>query len=162
MNPARRCSTLFGQLRVSSRGRQTSRTVSALTGPPCCHPGVGEGGGGIRGTGSRRNPSGAPSSATGSVHVRVSVRNLTQLDDTVPYSVRRVNISLISMSHNAVSKLMASTQRFVSRRHIFTAEIQLLTPHSGSSPLSADKVKCGFVLIFKRFKQQFDKRKVES
>ncbi|XP_028272591.1 nocturnin isoform X1 [Parambassis ranga] len=55
MNPARRCSALFGQLCVS-------RTVSALAGPPCCHPGVGEGGGT-----ERRTPSGPPGTVTATV-----------------------------------------------------------------------------------------------
>ena len=78
MNPARRCSTLFGQLCASSRGGPTARrsfspgVVSAPAGTRQCHPGVvaggggGGGGGGVTGTSSGALTVGA---AAGTVHV---------------------------------------------------------------------------------------------
>ncbi|XP_070819602.1 nocturnin isoform X1 [Chaetodon trifascialis] len=64
MNPARRCSTLFSQLCVSSRGGPTARrtfspgAVSAPAGTRHCHPGVVVGGG-SKGTCPQLNQSGA-------------------------------------------------------------------------------------------------------
>lgn len=74
MNPARRCSALFGQLCASSRGGPTARrsfspgAVSAPAGTRQCHPGVaaGGGGGGVKGTSSGAPTAGA---AAGTVHV---------------------------------------------------------------------------------------------
>ncbi|XP_038555366.1 LOW QUALITY PROTEIN: nocturnin [Micropterus salmoides] len=65
MNPARRCSTLLNQLCVSSRGGPTARRqfspgpVSGPAGARYCHPGVGGGGGGVKGTCPQLKPSGA-------------------------------------------------------------------------------------------------------
>ncbi|XP_036933933.1 nocturnin [Acanthopagrus latus] len=72
MNPARRCSALFGQLCASSRGGPTARrsfspgAVSAPAGTRQCHPSVvagGGGGGGAKGT----CPSGAPTAGAAAV-----------------------------------------------------------------------------------------------
>ncbi|XP_023131802.2 nocturnin isoform X1 [Amphiprion ocellaris] len=70
MNPVRRCSALFSQLCVSSRGGQAARgpfTPTPVTGPAgarCCHPG---GRGGKGPTCPQLKPSGAVSTAAAAV-----------------------------------------------------------------------------------------------
>ncbi|KAM9356791.1 nocturnin-like [Symphorus nematophorus] len=67
MNPARRCSALFSQLCVTSRGGPAVRralspvAVSAPAGTRGCHPGVvvAGGGGGVKGSCAQMSPSGA-------------------------------------------------------------------------------------------------------
>ncbi|XP_041800299.1 nocturnin-like [Chelmon rostratus] len=68
MNPARRCSTLFSQLCVSSRGGPTARSKLSpgAVSTRYCHPGV-VGGGGSKGTCPQLSPSAA--SSTGAAPV---------------------------------------------------------------------------------------------
>ncbi|XP_042348750.1 nocturnin [Plectropomus leopardus] len=71
MNPARRCSALLSQLRVSSRGGATARRpfspgpVSAPAGTRYLH--AGEGGGGVKGTCPQLKPSGASTAGVAQV-----------------------------------------------------------------------------------------------
>ncbi|TMS17810.1 Nocturnin [Larimichthys crocea] len=71
MNPARRCSALFGQLCVSSLGGPTVRralssgaAVRTPGGTQCCHSGVG---GGVKGTCIQLSPSGTDNTAASPV-----------------------------------------------------------------------------------------------
>lgn len=101
MHPTRRCSVLFGQLCVPGRGKQTTRrTISpalAQAGTRYCHPGVGGGGGGIKGTCAQLNPNGvhgtvsAPACPMGGSNSRLfgtlaQSLNSTPLAQPDPYS----------------------------------------------------------------------------